>query len=335
MPARSPSREAGPHRDGGDVDQVLGIGPEDVDAEQPSGGLVKDRLDQSLGLSADARGARVREGCPSDRDAATALPRRRLGEADLGKCGDRERGRGEHGEVDGPPVAPQRVLGGELPLVPRGRRVLMTARRVARRVDVRGAGRLAEFVDAHRVTLELDPGRLEPEVRGVGAPARGHEDRVRREPFATPADLRLDRQTRGDSRNTGAGSDVEPRFTRQREECVPNLPVCRRDHVVTRLEHGHAGPGPAEREAELHADRSAADHDEPAGERRLLEELIARQPALDALDRRPHGGGAGGEDDPLRRDAAPVYRDLVRGREAGTPAEHGDALLLERLGLSL
>ena len=79
------------------------------------------------------------------------------------------------------------------------------------------------------------------------------------------------------------------RAARQRDECIPHFTVRPRQDVLASLQHGRAGSRPTERETKLHADCAAADHDEALWEGSLLEELIARQRALDALDRRPGG----------------------------------------------
>src|SRR5262245_12134692 len=75
--------EASAERQGGDVDQILGTGSKDVDAEQAAARLVEDCLDQAVGLLADACGRRVDEGRPTDRDRGPPLSCGLLGEADL------------------------------------------------------------------------------------------------------------------------------------------------------------------------------------------------------------------------------------------------------------
>jgi hypothetical protein len=223
------------------VDQLGGLRPDDVHAQDLAGGLVGHHLDEALGVTLRHRLAAGRERELADRDLAGARPGRRLREPDGGDLRVAI-GAGRHVAVV---HRPRRLSGDRLRRHHTLRHRLVSQQLVAGHVPDRVDAldrRLHRRRHGHEPALGRHPGRLESEAAGLCGASHRHQHLVGLEGLGLALRLHRHRDALGarrDPLDLHAGADPDVAAGEEPGDLGGDFLVLDRQHPRQRLQHGH------------------------------------------------------------------------------------------------
>ena len=128
-----------------------------------------------------------------------------------------------------------------------------------------------------------------------------------------------------------AEAELDPVRRERLAELLPEARGLLREHAVGALHQGDGGAEAGDGLGHLHADRAAAEDDQPLGDLLDAGDLAVGPDAVELVqagNRRDHRIGPGGDHDVLGAVGAAVDRDLPRPRDGAGAADDRDALVV-------
>src|ERR1051325_8906735 len=185
------------------------------------------------------------------------------------------------------------------------------------------------LIDFDGAMVDLDAGFLGFERRHVRRTAGSQQYLIGRKNFRLSAYVAFDSLIVPDALHFGIGEDVDSRRVSDLQQRVADVIVEPRRDFRSGLKYRDLATRAREREAELQSDEAAADDDEVFRLLLQMDQLVARDAALGAGDRRPRRLRAGGGNEfvPCEFFTADDY--FLRSGELGLAADRRDALFLE------